>query len=122
MDLDFSVALMNPSLDWGPHTLSDASVTNLTQRSTACVWQGNFLTSQSGISPDCMKECIYSFVTLRRRGGDDNFSTFQSINSVLSTASKFKVGVIKFLIPLPFGTVCLAFNTLLSPSSLMCFL
>uniref|UniRef100_A0A6P7GSE3 General transcription factor II-I repeat domain-containing protein 2A-like n=1 Tax=Diabrotica virgifera virgifera TaxID=50390 RepID=A0A6P7GSE3_DIAVI len=37
MDLDLSVVPLSPSLSWGPHTPDDASVTNFTHRSTACV-------------------------------------------------------------------------------------
>lgn len=85
IDLDSSVALMNPSLDFCPQTFSDATVTSLTHSLTACVCQGKFLI-KSGISPDITNDWISSLDIFRSRGGEVNFATFQSMSSVNSAA------------------------------------
>jgi len=51
IDLASNRALMIPSLDVLPHTAADASVTSLTQRSTACVCDKGILESRSPVIP-----------------------------------------------------------------------
>lgn len=77
MDLDFSMALMNPYLDWGPRIISDAPGTNLTRVA------GEILVYQSGISHDWAKERISALIRLKKRCGYDNTVTFQSINFLI---------------------------------------
>jgi len=46
-----NLARIKPSLAGAPQTAAEASVTNLTHLSTACVWHGNCGKSTTGVSP-----------------------------------------------------------------------
>lgn len=81
-DLDFSVALMKPSLDWELSTFWDTPETSLTHFSAACVWQGNAYVGTTGLLPNWMRVLISSSVNFLSKGGDYNVTLFQNIISL----------------------------------------
>ena len=82
---------MKPSCDFSPKTSLNASVTNFTTLSTACVWYENFGKNTVEITCIAMNCGRSAFVIVSITGSSVITMSVQSINSKYSVASKLSL-------------------------------